>query len=97
MRIPCPCFQYVPQQVSDPGIGNIHRDEYIYKENNLSADLSVAYDLKWGKTSTLLKPVSMCWVNMPECDWNILPVVTVDVSRDVFNLRVPIRMGRAII
>lgn len=85
-----PLFQYVPQQVSDPGIGNIHRDEYIYKENNLSADLSVAYDLKWGKTSHTFKTGFNVLGKHAWYDWNILPIVTVDVSRDVFNT-VPIR------
>lgn len=71
-----PVFQYRPFQASDPGFGNFHRDEYRYKETNLGADMSVAYDLKLGKTNHIFKTGVNIVSKHAWYDWAILPIVT---------------------
>lgn len=71
-----PLYQYYPQQASDPGFGTFHRDQYTYKERNLSADISVAYDLKLGKTAHTFKTGFNYLGKHSWYDWMILPIVT---------------------
>ncbi|MDR6339598.1 TonB-dependent receptor [Filimonas zeae] len=73
-----PVFQYGPQQASEPGFGDVHRDQYSYKERNLAADISLAYDLKLGKTSHVFKTGFNIVSKHASYDWVILPIVTVD-------------------
>ncbi|BAV09684.1 TonB-dependent receptor [Filimonas lacunae] len=73
-----PVFQYGPQQASEPGYGNIHRDEYSYRERNLAADMSVAYNLKLGKTTHIFKTGFNILAKHATYNWVILPIVTVD-------------------
>jgi TonB-dependent receptor len=73
-----PVFQYTPSQASDPGFGSMHRDEYSYKERNLAADMSLAYDLKLGKTNHTFKTGFNIISKHAWYDWTILPIVTSD-------------------
>lgn len=65
---------YVPGNISDPGSGPMHRDEYIYKEKNIDAVISVAYDFKLGKTRHTLKAGANYLKKHAFYDWQILPI-----------------------
>lgn len=67
-------YIYQPGSVTDPGSGPLHRDEYIYKENNLDAVISAAYDFKLGKTSHTFKTGANYLKKHAFYDWEVLPI-----------------------
>lgn len=67
-------YIYQPGTISDPGSGPLHRDEYIYKENNQDAVISAAYDFKLGKTSHTLKTGVNYLKKHAFYDWQLLPI-----------------------
>ncbi|SDK15771.1 TonB-dependent Receptor Plug Domain [Pedobacter sp. ok626] len=68
-------YVYQPGTVSDPGSGPLHRDEYIYKENNFDGVINAAYDFKLGKTSHVFKTGVNYLKKHAFYDWQILPIV----------------------
>ncbi|RLJ69581.1 TonB-dependent receptor domain-containing protein [Pedobacter alluvionis] len=68
-------YVYQPGTVSDPGAGPLHRDEYLYRENNLEAVVSAAYDFKLGKTSHTFKTGANYLKKHAFYDWQVLPIV----------------------
>lgn len=71
-----PLYEYLPGTATDPGQGNLHRDRYIYKERNLSADVSAAIDFRLGKTSHTFKTGFNFLEKHAWYYWNVLPLVT---------------------
>nr|WP_068892838.1 TonB-dependent receptor [Pedobacter panaciterrae] len=67
-------YIYQPGTISDPGSGPLHRDEYIYKENNLDGVMSAAYDFKFGKTSHTFKAGVNYLKKHAFYDWQVLPI-----------------------
>ena len=67
-------YTYQPGTISDPGPGALHRDEYIYKENNIDGVISAAYDFKLGKTSHIFKTGVNYLKKHAFYDWQILPI-----------------------
>lgn len=80
-----PVFQYGPQSASEPGYGNVHRDQYSYQERNLAADMSVAYNVKLGKTSHIFKTGFNIVAKQARYDWVILPIVTADGFSNTYS------------
>jgi outer membrane receptor protein involved in Fe transport len=68
-------YTYQPGTVSDPGPGALHRDEYVYKENNIDGVISAAYDFKLGKTSHIFKTGVNYLKKHAFYDWQVLPIV----------------------
>lgn len=69
-----PLFMYIPNSSSDPGFGELHRDQYKYREQNFDAVISASYDFKLGNTTHILKTglnylKKHAWYN-----WGILPI-----------------------
>lgn len=67
-------YIYQPGGISDPGSGPLHRDEYIYKESNIDAVVSAAYDFKLGKTRNTFKTGANYLKKHAFYDWQILPI-----------------------
>jgi outer membrane receptor protein involved in Fe transport len=67
-------YTYATGTISDPGSGPLHRDEYIYKEKNVDAVLSAAYDFKLGKTRHTFKTGANYLKKHAFYDWQILPI-----------------------
>lgn len=67
-------YMYSLGTISDPGSGPLHRDEYLYKENNLDGVLSAAYDFKLGKTRHTLKTGANYLKKHAFYDWQVLPI-----------------------
>ncbi|EOR95759.1 TonB-dependent receptor [Arcticibacter svalbardensis MN12-7] len=67
-------YIYSIGNISDPGAGPLHRDEYLYKEDNLDALFSAAYDFKLGKTRHTLKAGTNYLKKHAFYDWQILPI-----------------------
>ncbi|GAA4323033.1 TonB-dependent receptor [Mucilaginibacter gynuensis] len=67
-------YLYQPGTISDPGAGPLHRDEYIYKEKNIDAVFSAAYDFKLGKTSHTVKTGANYLKKHAFYDWQVLPI-----------------------
>jgi TonB-dependent receptor len=67
-------YIYQPGSISDPGSGPLHRDKYIYKENNLDAVISAAYDFKLGKTINTFKTGVNYLKKHAFYDWEVLPI-----------------------
>jgi outer membrane receptor protein involved in Fe transport len=67
-------YIYQPGTVTDPGSGPLHRDEYIYKENNLDGVISAAYDFKLGETSHIFKMGANYLKKHAFYDWEVLPI-----------------------
>jgi len=68
-------YIYQPGTVSDPGSGPLHRDEYIYKENNFDGVISAAYDFRLGKTRHVFKTGVNYLKKHAFYDWEVLPIV----------------------
>ena len=67
-------YIYTPSSTSDPGFGNLHRDEYIYKEQNFDGSLSAAYDFKLGSTQHIFKAGVNYLKKHAFYDWEVLPI-----------------------
>lgn len=71
-----PLARYVTGQATAPEAGDVHRDQYVYKERNLSAELSAAYNFKIGTTSHIFKAGANIMDKHASYDWSILPIVS---------------------
>jgi outer membrane receptor protein involved in Fe transport len=67
-------YMYSTGTISDPGAGPLHRDEYFYKENNVDAVISAAYDFTLGKTRHTLKTGANYLKKHAFYDWQVLPI-----------------------
>ncbi|NQX42445.1 TonB-dependent receptor [Pedobacter steynii] len=67
-------YIYTPSSTSDPGFGTLHRDEYIYKEQNFDGSLSAAYDFKLGSTQHIFKAGVNYLKKHAYYDWEVLPI-----------------------
>ncbi|WP_162276874.1 TonB-dependent receptor [Mucilaginibacter pedocola] len=67
-------YTYNTGTISDPGSGPLHRDEYIYKEKNIDAVFSTAYDFKLGETRHTFKTGANYLKKHAFYDWQILPI-----------------------
>lgn len=71
-----PYFRYVTGAATGPEVGEVHRDQYVYRERNLSAELSAAYNFKLGKTAHTFKAGANIIDKNASYNWNILPMVS---------------------
>ncbi|RZK92203.1 MAG: TonB-dependent receptor [Pedobacter sp.] len=69
-----PLFYYRPSSSSDPGFGQVHRDQYIYNEKNYDAVVTGAYDFKIGKTTNTFKTGVNYLKKDADYNWGILPI-----------------------
>ncbi len=69
-----PFSGYGPNSASEPGFGEVHRDQYIYQEKNFDATFSAAYDFKIGNTAHTFKTGVNYLKKHANYNWGILPI-----------------------
>ncbi|MBE9598475.1 TonB-dependent receptor [Pedobacter sp. MC2016-24] len=69
-----PFSGYGPNSASEPGFGEVHRDQYIYQEKNFDATFSAAYDFKVGNTANTFKTGVNYLKKHADYNWGILPI-----------------------
>ena len=69
-----PLSFYQPNSSTDPGFGDVHRDQYVYNEKNYDALVTGAYDFRIGKTAHTIKTGINYLKKDATYDWGILPI-----------------------
>lgn len=80
-----PLYEYFPNNASDPGFGNLHRDKYNYKEHNTEAIINISYLFKLGHTAHTIKTGFNYLGKHAWYGWQVLPVGTGDIWNTSYN------------
>ncbi len=82
-----PLYQYFSGSANDPSIGPLHRDQYTFRERNLSAELTAAYAFKLGKTSHTFKTGANYMDKHAAFDWVMMPIVGAYPYKDALAIQ----------
>ena len=67
-------YMYNIGDITNLGTGALHRDEYLYRENNLDGVISATYDFKLGRTKHTLKMGANYLKKHAFYDWQEIPL-----------------------
>jgi hypothetical protein len=74
-------YTYVPNSVTDPGVGSLNRAQYKYVEDNLMADAALSYNFKIASLSQKFKAGYQYLKRHGNYDWDILPIGSLNPGR----------------
>lgn len=74
-------YTYVPNSVTDPGVGILNRAQYKYDEDNLMADVALSYQFKIGSLNQKIKTGYQYLKRHGRYDWSILPIGSLNGTR----------------
>ncbi len=74
-------YTYVPNSVTDPGVGALNRAQYKYDEDNLMADVALSYQFKIGPLQQKFKTGYQYLKRHGKYDWSILPIGSLNGNR----------------
>ncbi|AOM80575.1 TonB-dependent receptor [Pedobacter steynii] len=74
-------YSYIPNSVTDPGVGAFNRSQYLYDEDNLMADVALSYQFKVGKLNQKIKTGYQYLKRHGKYDWDILPIGSLNGAR----------------
>lgn len=85
-----PLSYYQPNSSTDPGFGDVHRDQYIYDEKNYDAVATGSYGFRIGNTAHTVKTGVNYLKKDATYNWGILPI-SVGPNSTIQFAQVPIQ------
>lgn len=74
-------YTYVPNSVTDPGVGAFNRAQYKYDEDNLMADVALSYQFSVGSLNQKIKAGYQYLERHGKYEWDILPIGSMNGNR----------------
>lgn len=74
-------YTYVPNSVTDPGVGPLNRAQYKYDEDNLMADVALSYQRRIGNLNQKIKAGYQYLKRHGNYEWDILPIGSYNGTR----------------
>lgn len=80
-------YQYLSGSAYAAVVGELHRDQYLFRERNLSAEVSAAYNIKLGRTTHNFKVGANQMDKRAAYDWTMLPIVGASQYKDALAIQ----------